>query len=60
MLFLAKEAVVVSGFWFKIGSDWICPGGLYVWENTDGIWLMTIVFFFFFFDDYLTIVCLLD
>lgn len=48
MLFLAKEAVVVSAFWFKIGSDWICPGGLYVWENTEGIWLMTIVFFFFF------------
>lgn len=54
MLFLVKGAVVVSAFWSKIGSVWICPGGLYVLENNEGIWLILV------FDDYLTIVCLLD
>lgn len=48
MLFLVKEAVVVSAFWFNIGDQvWIFLGGLYVLENSEGIWLMTIVCFLF-------------
>lgn len=50
MLFLAKEAVVVSAFWFNIGLVWIGLD-LLKWalcfESNEGICLMIILFFLF-------------